>query len=54
VPMDPHIHFALVCASRSCPVITVYHASQIEEELEAAATTFVIGLTFLWYNKFQI
>lgn len=43
VPMDPRIHFALVCASRSCPVITVYHASQIEEELEAAATTFVNG-----------
>ncbi|MFB0557075.1 MAG: DUF547 domain-containing protein [Dehalococcoidia bacterium] len=43
VPMDPRIHFALVCASRSCPIITVYHASQIEEELEAAATTFVNG-----------
>lgn len=43
VPMDPRIHFSLVCASRSCPVITVYHASQIEEELEAAAVTFING-----------
>jgi hypothetical protein len=43
VPMDPRIHFALVCASRSCPLITVYHASEIEEELEAAATTFING-----------
>jgi len=41
--MDPRIHFALVCASRSCPIITVYHAAEIEEELEAAATTFVNG-----------
>ncbi len=43
VPVDPRIHFALVCASRSCPLITVYHASKIEEELEAAATTFING-----------
>ncbi len=43
VPMDPRIHFALVCATRSCPLITVYHASEIERELEAAATTFING-----------
>ncbi len=43
VPMDPRIHFALVCASRSCPLITVYHALEIEEELEAAAATFING-----------
>lgn len=43
VPMDPRIHFALVCASRSCPLITVYHASELEEELETAATTFING-----------
>lgn len=43
VPMDPRIHSALVCASRSCPLITVYHASEIEEELETAANTFING-----------
>ena len=43
VPMDSRIHFALVCASQSCPLITVYHASDIEEELEAAVATFVNG-----------
>ncbi len=43
VPMDPRIHFTLVCASRSCPLITVYHASDIEEELEAATATFING-----------
>jgi len=43
VPMDPRIHFTLVCASRSCPLITVYHASEVEDELEAAASTFISG-----------
>ena len=43
MPVDPRIHFTLVCASRSCPLITVYHAAKIEEELEGAATTFVNG-----------
>jgi hypothetical protein len=43
MPMDPRIHFTLVCASRSCPIITVYHSSQIEDELEAVATAFVLG-----------
>ncbi len=43
VPMDPRIHFVLVCASLSCPLITVYHALEIEEELEAATATFING-----------
>ncbi len=43
VPMEPRIHFALVCASSSCPLITTYHASEIAEELEAAAATFING-----------
>jgi len=43
VPMDLRIHFTLVCASLSCPLITVYHASEMEEELEAATTTFING-----------
>lgn len=41
VPMEPRIHFTLVCASRSCPLITVYHAAEIEEELEMATSAFV-------------
>jgi hypothetical protein len=39
--MDPRIHFALVCASRSCPPIDVYTAGNLDEEL------FVSGRTFL-------
>jgi hypothetical protein len=43
IPVEPRVHFTLVCASRSCPIITVYHATDIEEELEMAATTFING-----------
>ncbi len=41
--MEPRIHFTLVCASRSCPLITVYHAAEIEEELEMATNAFING-----------
>ncbi len=43
VPIEPRIHFTLVCASRSCPIITVYRAQDIEEELEMAASSFING-----------
>lgn len=40
-PPDPRIHFALNCASRSCPPIGVYDADRIDEQLELAARSFV-------------
>jgi len=40
-PMDPRIHFALNCASRSCPPIGVYDGAQIERQLDQAARSFV-------------
>ncbi len=40
-PPDPRIHFALNCASRSCPPIAVYSADQIDRQLELAARSFV-------------
>lgn len=40
-PPDPRIHFALNCASRSCPPISVYSAEQIDAQLELAARSFV-------------
>lgn len=43
IPAEPRVHFTLVCASRSCPLITVYHAADIEEELEVAANSFING-----------
>jgi len=39
--LDPRIHFALVCAARSCPPIAVYDAANIDEQLDVAARTFV-------------
>ena len=40
-PVDPRIHFALVCGSRSCAPIDYYHAATIYEQLEAASKSFV-------------
>jgi len=40
-PPDVRIHFALNCASRSCPPIGVYQAQQIEAQLDLAARNFV-------------
>jgi hypothetical protein len=40
-PPDPRIHFALNCASRSCPPIAAYSAAQIEAQLAMAARAFV-------------
>ncbi len=40
-PPEPRIHFALNCASRSCPPFQVYTADQIETQLDLAARNFV-------------
>jgi hypothetical protein len=40
-PLDPRIHFTLVCGSASCPFIDVYTPEHLEEELTMAAQTFV-------------
>lgn len=40
VPLDPRIHFALNCSSRSCPPIRVYEASDLEAQLERAQASF--------------
>jgi hypothetical protein len=41
LPMDPRIHFALVCGARSCPPIGFYEADQIDFQLQLAAASFV-------------
>lgn len=41
--VDPRIHFALVCGSRSCAPIRFYSREHVGEELELAATAFVNG-----------
>lgn len=42
-PFDPRIHFALVCASTSCPPIAVYTSENIEKELTVAGNAFLFG-----------
>ncbi len=39
--LDPRIHFALVCAARSCPPIAVYDVTRMDGQLEAATRTFI-------------
>ena len=40
---EPRIHFAIVCASQSCPILqrVAYTADSLDEQLEAAARGFV-------------
>ena len=40
-PMDPRIHFALNCASKSCPPIGIYTPEQIDRQLDLAARNFI-------------
>lgn len=40
-PMDPRIHFTLVCGSSSCPFIDVYTSENLEQELTFASETFI-------------
>lgn len=39
--LDPRTHFALVCASRSCPPISFYSAEQLDRQLDLAASSFI-------------
>ena len=41
--LDPRVHFALVCASRSCPAVVVYSAGRIDEQLDQATRSFIRG-----------
>jgi hypothetical protein len=45
VPLDPRIHFALNCASRSCPPIRVYQERDLEAQLERAQASFLAAET---------
>lgn len=40
---DPRIHFALVCASRTCPPIDIYTPENLEQQLETSAQVFING-----------
>lgn len=40
-PMDSRIHFALNCASNSCPPIGIYSPESIDQQLELATRNFI-------------
>jgi len=40
-PLDPRIHFALVCGARSCPPIGFYEADQIDFQLQLVVESFI-------------
>ncbi|MGD0232755.1 MAG: glycoside hydrolase family 15 protein, partial [Syntrophorhabdales bacterium] len=40
-PLEPRVHFVLVCASSSCPPIGVYTAENLEKELDISGRTFL-------------
>ncbi|GAB4390001.1 MAG: hypothetical protein Kow0025_19040 [Thermodesulfovibrionales bacterium] len=65
-PMDPRLHFALVCASASCPPIDAYTPEDLDRELNIAGRTFLnaggisidrarmrvsLSRIFKWYGK---
>jgi GH15 family glucan-1,4-alpha-glucosidase len=52
--VDSRIHFALVCASRTCPPIEAYDAAQLEEQLDAAAQTFINATTRLHGDELHV
>ena len=53
IPMgEPRIHFALNCASTSCPLLNneVYQADKLEQQLEQAASRFINDKTRNQFN----
>eukprot|EP00878_Enallax_costatus_P009243 GHUV01009661.1.p1 GENE.GHUV01009661.1~~GHUV01009661.1.p1 ORF type:complete len:515 (+),score=139.91 GHUV01009661.1:157-1701(+) len=42
-PVDPRIHFALVCGAKSCPPIKLYSPDTLEEGLSGAAEAFIVS-----------
>ncbi len=62
---DPRIHFALVCASRTCPPIETYTPEHLDRQLDASAQVFInattkinrkekkvdISMIFKWYSS---
>jgi len=41
--LDPRVHFALVCASRSCPPVAVFSPLRIDQQLDQATRSFLRG-----------
>ncbi len=39
--LDPRVHFALNCGTRSCPPVAFYEAEYLDAQLDAAASSFI-------------
>lgn len=52
--VDPRIHFALNCASLSCPPIGVYSGDKIQEQLDQAAINFINNDIQVFLDKKEI
>ena len=52
--VDPRIHFALVCASRTCPPIEAYDRLRIDQQLDEAAQTFINATTRLHRDELHV
>jgi hypothetical protein len=50
-PPDQRVHVALNCVARSCPLLRVYVAAGIEDELEQAAGEFVTRTTRIEHGR---
>lgn len=66
-PLDPRIHFALVCGASSCPAIGAYNPEMVDEQLTFATLAFInnpahvsvepeeglvrISQIFKWYER---
>jgi DNA-binding transcriptional ArsR family regulator len=63
--LDPRVHFAMVCGTRSCPAISGYSASLLEGQLEVATASYLsaevevmeeesallLPMMFNWYRE---
>jgi hypothetical protein len=52
--VDPRIHFALVCASRTCPPIEAYDGSCLDRQLDDAAQTFINATSRLQRDELHV
>lgn len=52
--LDPRVHFALNCASQSCPPIAIYDAQRIDTQLDLAARNFVNQTTLVDDQRGQL
>ncbi len=43
LPRDPRVHFAMNCASRSCPPINFYDPARVDDQLDLVTRAFING-----------